>query len=164
MTTPGIRPQRVAAVVQETVTEVLVHGGIRDARVSGSSAMITVTHVRVADDLGVAWIFVSVIGGDPKESLAGLRAAGRFLRGEVAKRLRAKRLPELRFELDTELEREARVEAAFREIELERRARAGEGAAGGEAPVGGAAGATDGPDDDDADGDEDDEDDEDADE
>jgi ribosome-binding factor A len=127
MTVPGIRPQRVAGVIQETVTEILVTGGIHDRRVADSDALITVTHVRVADDLGVAWIYVSLVGGEPDETLAGLRAATRYLRGEVGKRLRAKRLPELRFEIDHELEREARVEAAFREIEEERRRRAEEG-------------------------------------
>ncbi|HEY3356279.1 MAG TPA: 30S ribosome-binding factor RbfA [Polyangia bacterium] len=160
MTVAGIRPQRIAGIVQETVTEILMTGGIRDPRVANTDDVIVVTFVRVADDLGVAWIYVSIRGEHVKETLAGLRSATKYLRGEVAKRMRAKRLPELRFELDTEAEREVRVEQAFREIEEERRLRAGEGA-----PPAGAGGAPPAPDAAAGDhGDEDDEDDEDDDE
>jgi ribosome-binding factor A len=118
----SIRTERVAGVIRETITEVLAWGRVKDPRVT-AGGLITVTHVRVAADLGVAWVYVTTLGGEGvDETVAGLRAAAGYLRGEVGKRLHARRLPELRFEADTAGEQEARVEAAFREIEAERRA------------------------------------------
>lgn len=120
----SIRTERVAGVIRETITEVLACGGVKDPRVQ-ASGLITVTHVRVAADLGVAWVSVTSLGGNGiGQTVEGLRAAAGYLRAEVGKRLHARRLPELRFEADTLGEQEARVEAAFREIEMERRAAA----------------------------------------
>jgi ribosome-binding factor A len=118
----SIRTERVAGVIRETITEVLACGGVKDPRVQ-VGGLITVTHVRVAADLGVAWVSVTSMGGTgADQTLQGLRAAAGYLRAEVGKRLHARRLPELRFDADTASEQEARVEAAFREIEAERRA------------------------------------------
>jgi ribosome-binding factor A len=118
----SIRTERVAGIIRETITEVLACGGVKDPRVQ-AGGLITVTHVRVAADLGVAWVSVTSIGGNGvAQTLEGLRAAAGYLRAEVGKRLHARRLPELRFDTDTASEQEARVEAAFREIEAERRA------------------------------------------
>jgi ribosome-binding factor A len=120
----SIRTERVAGVIRETITEVLACGGVKDPRVL-DGGLITVTHVRVAADLGVAWVFVTSLGArGVEQTVTGLRAAAGYLRGEVGKRLHARRLPELRFEADVAAEKEARVEAAFREIEMERRAAA----------------------------------------
>jgi len=122
----SIRTERVAGVIRETITEVLACGGVKDPRVQ-AGGLITVTHVRVAADLGVAWVSVTSMGGTGvDQTLEGLRAAAGYLRGEVGKRLHARRLPELRFQPDTASEQEARVEAAFREIEAERKAAAPE--------------------------------------
>jgi ribosome-binding factor A len=120
----SIRTERVAGVIRETITEVLACGSVKDPRVQ-DGALITVTHVRVAADLGIAWVLVTSVGGAGVEhTVAGLRAAAGYLRGEVGKRLHARRLPELRFEADVAAEKEARVEAAFREIEMDRLAAA----------------------------------------
>ena len=131
----SIRTERVAGVIRETITEVLACGAVKDPRVQ-TGGLITVTHVRVAADLGVAWVSVTTVGGNGvAQTLDGLRAAAGYLRGEVGKRLHARRLPELRFQADTAGEQEARVEAAFREIEAERRAAAPE-TPGSEGPEG----------------------------
>jgi len=117
----SIRTERVATIVRETVAEALALGEVKDPRVRGAG-LVTVTHVRVSADLSVAWVQVSAWGGGGvDQAVEGLRAAAGFLRSEVGRRLEGKKVPELRFEADREAEREARVEAAFREIEAERR-------------------------------------------
>src|SRR5512137_1800027 len=79
----SIRTERVAEVIQETITEVLACGGVKDPRVL-DGGLITLTHVRVAADLGVAWVFVTSIGGaGVEQTVIGLRAAAGYLRGEV---------------------------------------------------------------------------------
>ena len=120
----SIRTERVAGVIRETITEVLACGAVKDPRVQ-AGGLITVTHVRVAADLGVAWVSVTSLGGNGiAQTVDGLRAASGYLRAEVGKRLHARRLPELRFQADVAGDREARIEAAFREIEAERKAAA----------------------------------------
>ena len=129
----SIRTERVAGVIRETITEMLACGAVKDPRVQ-AGGLITVTHVRVAADLGVAWVSVTSVGGNGVTgTVDGLQAAAGYLRGEVGKRLHARRLPELRFQADTAGEQEARVEAAFREIEMDRAAQRREGAGDGSA-------------------------------
>ncbi len=119
------RLERVASVVQETVIEALVGGALADPRI-GLGGMITVTRVRMAPDLSIAWVYVSMLEAeDAQEALAGLRSAARYLRGEVGRQLRARRTPELRFEIDKSVEGDARLEAVFREIREERERREG---------------------------------------
>jgi ribosome-binding factor A len=120
------RAQRFARLVQRELSE-LLQRGVKDPRVS-EAGLVTVTHVRVADDLGVARVLVTLHGGDAikeKALLAGLSRASAYLRAELMRRLKAKKVPELRFELDRTDERADRVTALLREIAEEGRPEAG---------------------------------------
>ncbi len=95
------RAARVATQVQRSLA-LLLRRGLRDPRVGN----VTVTTVNVAPDLTVARVhvlpFASAQAGE--ETLAGLRSAAGYLRGEVARELRLRRAPRLEFVLDVELE------------------------------------------------------------
>jgi ribosome-binding factor A len=108
------RPEQVAETVRQLVSEVLVHGEIRDPRVG----MVTVTSVKVAPDLGSARVWVALGGtkDEQKASLEGLRSAAGFLRSRLAKELTTYATPEFRFEQDFGAERGARVDALLAEI------------------------------------------------
>lgn len=71
----------------------------------------TITGVETAPDLRHAKVFVSVIGqpDDRKEAIRALGRAMPFVRHELGKRLRIKRIPEFHLELDETLERGTRV-------------------------------------------------------
>jgi len=108
------RPEQVAETIRQMVSEVLVHGEIRDPRVG----LVTVTSVKVAPDLGSCRVWVA-LGGTKEEqakSLEGLRSASGFLRSRLAKELTTYATPEFRFEQDFGAERGARVDALLAEI------------------------------------------------
>lgn len=87
---------------------------VRDPRVG----RVLVTEVRVTPDLWLARIFVRPTDGDadPDEILKGLEAAGPFIRRELGKILRIRRIPELRFLHDTTLDSALRIEAVLKEV------------------------------------------------
>jgi ribosome-binding factor A len=101
------RSQRVGQLVQEELGRLLVEG-LKDPRVG----FVTVTEVRLSDDLRAAHVYVSIFGADEarQESLEGLRAAAGFLRREIGHRLKLRYAPTLTFALDDSLDRAQRVQ------------------------------------------------------
>ncbi len=79
--------------------------------------MAVITHVDVTADLYHARVYVSVSGDEAERSqvLEGLAAAAPFIRGELGRRLRLRRIPELRFELDRSLDHALHIERLLRE-------------------------------------------------
>ena len=75
------------------------------------SGFATITSVETTPDLRHAKVFVSVIGQaeDRKATLSALGRAMPFVRHELGKRLRIKRIPQFHLELDDTLERGTRV-------------------------------------------------------
>ena len=74
-------------------------------------ASITVSEVEVARDLACARVHVQMPpGDDQEEALHALRRAARYLRTRLARRLRVRSVPELRFEHDRSPDTGARIE------------------------------------------------------
>jgi ribosome-binding factor A len=98
----------VEEAIQRILSEALA-GKVRDPRLSG----VTVTDVRVSRDLGVAKVYCSLMSGDPlqPEIAAALRSAAGFLRTALARELRVRQVPELRFFPDEALEKSRSLEA-----------------------------------------------------
>jgi len=63
--------------------------------------------VEVAGDLQHCKIFVSIFGSedDRQEALAGLKSATPFVKGELGRRLKLRRTPEVIFQLDRGIEK-----------------------------------------------------------
>jgi ribosome-binding factor A len=101
------RPERLGEMIREELIDV-ISGELRDPRVG----LAQVTEVKLAPDMHVAHVFVSVMGGpeEEQETLRGLIAARGYLRGELARRLQVRQIPELRFELDRSEELGLRLE------------------------------------------------------
>jgi ribosome-binding factor A len=110
-----IRPERVAQRIQREVADI-VGNRLRDPQVS---QWVGVTDVEVNPDLTLARIFVSVLseGEERRRTLDALERATPFVRRELAGRLGLREVPEIRFLLDTSIERGARVEELLRRIE-----------------------------------------------
>lgn len=104
------RAHRVAHLIQESLARLLVEG-LKDPRVG----FVTVTEVRLTDDLRSAQVFVSVFGTDTERqtTLAGLRAACGYLRREVGHGLQLRVVPELSFILDDSLDRAQRLQTVL---------------------------------------------------
>jgi|UniRef100_UPI00404A45AB ribosome-binding factor A len=110
------RVERVASMIRREISEMLV-GGIKDERVS--LGMVSVTNVEVAGDLQHCKIFVSIFGSeeDRSEAMAGLKSASPFVKGELSRRLKMRRTPDLLFVLDRGLERGTNVLSLLNKLE-----------------------------------------------
>jgi len=100
------RTERVADQIQREIAEMLQREA-QDPRLHG----VTVSGVEVSRDLALAKVFVSTFldAQDPKVLLAALGGARGFLRSSLAKRLRMRTVPELRFVYDYSIERGNRL-------------------------------------------------------
>lgn len=109
-----IRPERVAQRMRREVAEILEHR-LRDPRIG---ALVSVTDVEVTQDLSFARVFVSVLanGAERDQVMEVLRHAAGFVRHELGSRIELREVPEIRFELDTSLDRGARVDDILRRI------------------------------------------------
>ena len=114
------RTQQMASEIHKAVQEV-INRGLHDPRISG---LITVTGVRVTEDLKSAFVEISVLPGDRQSlTMHGLRAAGRHIRREVGDMIAIKQMPELVFRLDQSLKKQAGVLEAISRAAAEREAR-----------------------------------------
>lgn len=116
------RVERVAALIRREISELLVNG-IKDERVS--LGMVSVTNVDVAGDLQHCKIFVSIYGSeaDRDQAMEGLRSASAYVKGELGRRLKMRRTPEVVFHLDRGLERGTTVLGLLNELGREREVR-----------------------------------------
>jgi ribosome-binding factor A len=107
MTVPGRRQTRLQDQIREEVTA-MVELELKDPRISSA----TVTRVDLRPDLRSAHIWVSVSRETDREgALEGLRSAAGYLRHELSRRLRLRRVPELMFVLDHSAEDMHRIES-----------------------------------------------------
>ena len=113
------RVERVASLIRREISELLI-GGIKDERVN--QGMVSVTTVVVAGDLQHCKIFVSVFGSDSdkEQAMAGLRSASAFVKGELSRRLKMRRTPEVVFVLDRGIEKGTTVLGLLNRLEDER--------------------------------------------
>lgn len=100
------RSRRVEEAIQRILSETLA-AKTRDPRLSS----VIVTDVRVSRDLRVARVYVSQLTPDPAPAglAAALKAATGFLRSTLARELRVRHVPELRFFPDEALTRATRL-------------------------------------------------------
>ncbi|MBK7405229.1 MAG: 30S ribosome-binding factor RbfA [Phycisphaerales bacterium] len=113
------RTEKISAAVRRALQEVLARG-LSDPRVRG---LITITGVRVTEDLTVAKVSVSVLPADQQElTLHGLRAAAGFLRKQIRPAIPMRRTPLIEFRLDESIKREAAVLGALEAVRREREA------------------------------------------
>ncbi len=110
-----IRPEKVAHLMRREIAEIVLMQ-LRDPRMS---KMMSVTDVEVTPDLSFARVYVSMLGDDAQRALSvkALQHAAGFIRRELGDRLGLREVPELRFMLDTSLDRGARVDELLRRID-----------------------------------------------
>ena len=81
------------------------------------TGLISVTKVKVTNDLKFAKVFVSILNSkNMKDTLAGLKKSSGFIRSELARRVNLRNTPELIFELDDSLEYGAKIDSILKEI------------------------------------------------
>lgn len=96
---PSQRQLRVAEEIRHALAGLFERGDFRDPALLGRR--LTVTEVRASPDLRHALVWVVPFGQTPEEGLTrALNHAAPFLRAQVAKGLRLKFAPELKFRHD----------------------------------------------------------------
>jgi len=108
------RTDRIDELLQQEIGALLTKE-IADPRIG----FVTITDVETAPDLRHARVWVSVIGqpGQRDEAIRALQQSMGFVRHELGRRLRLKRIPELHVRFDDSAERGTRVLKLIEELE-----------------------------------------------
>ncbi|MFI5321994.1 MAG: 30S ribosome-binding factor RbfA [Thermodesulfobacteriota bacterium] len=108
------RSQRISDQVVKEVSEMIVRGEVKDPRVSG----VFITGVKITENLSMAEIYFTVLGGESERSqaLEGLEHAKGFIRSKLARRLRMRKVPDVKFSFDSALAKGYRVDEILRDI------------------------------------------------
>jgi len=111
-----MRTNRVAEQMKKEIGEIL-NQKIKDPRVG----FVTVTDVDLTNDLQQATIYVSVFGdeNEKEDTLVGLSKASGFIRSELGKRIRLRKIPEITFQFDEAHEYGNRIDSILRKLNKE---------------------------------------------
>ncbi len=121
-----MKAQRIAKIDHE-IQRILAHARSRKQLQDPRLAFVTVTRVEVTEDLRHCKVFVSVIGDrhQARQSLDALQPRGRFLRGELGRKIDLRHTPELTFVEDRSAERAIALAKTLREAAAPSAAAAG---------------------------------------
>lgn len=110
---PSQRQLRVGELVRHALAEIFLIEDIEDEALAGIT--VTISEVRASPDLRHATAYVAVLGSGDNAALANaLNRHRRYLRGELARRVELKYVPELSFKPDESLDTSQRIEAILR--------------------------------------------------
>ena len=116
---PSQRQLKVGELIRHALAEIFARGEIADDVVNDAS--LTVSEVRMSPDLKLATAFVIPLGGEgAAEAVAHLDQHKRFLRGELARKVNLKFMPEIRFKLDASFEASRRIDELLASPEVRR--------------------------------------------
>ncbi len=101
------RSQRMAEQIRRELSG-LVRDEIKDPRVN----WVSFSAVKVSRDLSSAVVYFTVLNNDERDSAGeGLNKANGFIRRELAKRIRSRIVPSLKFVYDVSIERGTSMES-----------------------------------------------------
>jgi len=108
------RSERVADILRDEISQIVGYE-LEDPRIT----MVTVTDVRLSENLKAARVYVTVAGNEEehKLALAALRKAAPYVRKQVGLSLNLPRTPEIHFERDRVEEEGERVDKLIEKIE-----------------------------------------------
>ena len=109
------RTQRVGDLILREIGTV-IRNEIRDPRIG----FVTVSRVLVTADLAYADVYVSVMGSEKeqKDSMSGLISSASYLRNHLARNLKTRTVPKLKFILDTTLDHSERINELLKGVDL----------------------------------------------
>lgn len=103
-----VRVSQIGEEIKRVISQ-LLRTKLKDPRISD---MVSITEVRVTNDLSYAKVFVSVFGteDEKKDTLEGIRNAEGFIKKEIGRNVKMRIMPKLIFELDDSVEESLRLE------------------------------------------------------
>lgn len=114
----GPRPERVGEEIRQELA-VLLAREVHDPGIG----FVTLTRTKVSPDLQLVRVYYTIIGDDraKRDTQRALDRATPFLRRHIGARVRLRRVPEIRFELDRSVEHQDRIEQILIDLAEERR-------------------------------------------
>src|ERR1700722_4441639 len=113
------RQLRVGEELRHALAQLLRPGELRDPALF--DANVTVTEVQLSPDLRNATAFVMPLGGtNAADIIAGLRRSAPYLKGQIARLVRLRNVPNLAFALDSAFDSADRITTALARSEVER--------------------------------------------
>ena len=85
----------------------IIYRKINDPRIK----FVTITRIKVSSDLRYADIFVTIFNDKAQQikTLKGLKSATKFIRGELGKDIKLRYVPNIKFIIDEDLERQYKL-------------------------------------------------------
>jgi len=112
-----VHKDRISVIQSEfkRVLSDIIKNEMKDPRIS---EMASVTHVELSRDLKYAKAYISVYDTEKfkKSTIETLTHAEHFIKNEVGARMRLRRLPEIRFILDTSIEYSSRISELLKKV------------------------------------------------
>lgn len=107
------RSRRVSELLREEISRIITQQ-LKDPLIG----IVTVTSVKLTDDLKLARVYVSVLGDkkNRQESLRGLERATKFIRSEIGHKTNLKYAPELKFYYDATIDYAQNIESLLKKI------------------------------------------------
>jgi ribosome-binding factor A len=111
-----VRVGRVGEQIKKELSQI-IQSELKDPRIG----FITVTGVEVTNDLSQAKVFLSVLGTDEQkeETLKALGRGSGFIRSELGKRIRLRKIPELLFRFDASIDYGTKIERLLDQVNRE---------------------------------------------
>lgn len=107
------RADRVSDLLKKEIAQMLLKE-IKDPRIG----FVTITDVKVSDDLRFASVFFSIVGSDREleETTRGLNSASGFIKKKLGKRLRMRYIPNIVFKFDSSLEYGSHIDSILKNL------------------------------------------------
>tara|TARA_B100000700_G_scaffold237083_1_gene263183 strand:+ start:138 stop:515 length:378 start_codon:yes stop_codon:yes gene_type:complete len=114
------RVEKFSALIRREISQLLVNG-IKDEKIQQS--MVSITEVEVSNDLQYCKVYISLLGDANSREyvLSGLDSAKGFVKGELARRLKMRRAPDVVFKLDKGIDKGSSVLSLLGKLEKERK-------------------------------------------
>lgn len=111
-----LRQSRVGEQIKKELSQ-LIQKELKDPRIG----FLTITGVDVTGDLSQAKVYLSVLGTDEQkqDTLKALAKANGFLRTEIGKRIRLRKVPELLFKTDASVDYGSRIDTLLHQLHRE---------------------------------------------
>lgn len=118
---PSQRQLRVGELIRHTLAQMLSRGDIHDDLLART--VVTIPEVRMSPDLKIATAYVMPLGGGDENGDAIVKALAshkKFIRREIAKAVKLKFAPDIRFRFDETFDEANRIDALLNSPKVRR--------------------------------------------
>ena len=107
----SVKIERLNNAFLEKISEI-IHRDIKDEVIKS----VTITEVRITNDLSFAKIYLTTLDNDRKKVLDALNKASGFIRSELCEKIEIRKMPEITFVYDESIEYGKKIEDIIERI------------------------------------------------